>query len=260
MPPPAVTATALSRTYGSGTRAVHALNDVDLVVGAGVLTAVAGPAGAGKSTLLACLAGSDRAVTGRVVQHSVRLPPGPGGQRTRLRPARVAVVPEPSRLDPRATLARTVRREDAEGTDPDAGGAAVGRAWWHVVVTTLGLHDHLAAGVGGLTPALRQRVALAAALAGRPDVLFVDDPAPDRDPVAVADAAAGLRACAHRLGVAVVVGTREVALAALADRVVVLVDGCLVDDSDDRPARRRVPAASPARLSPPLLLQGDHAR
>lgn len=252
--PPAVSATALSRTYGHGPRAVRAVRDVDLVVGAGVLTAVAGPAGAGKSTLLACLAGTDRAVTGRVVQHSVRLPPGRGAQRTRLRPARIGVVSSPAHLDPSPTVARAAQRCD-DGDLDDPGGATLGRSWWLVVATTLGLREHLATRVGDLGPVERQRVALARALAGRPDVLFVDDPARGGDPHALADAAACLRACAHRLGVAVVVGTRDVALAARADRVVVLVDGRLVDDSDHgAPVRRRVPSASPARPAPPALV------
>lgn len=270
---PAVTTTGLSRTYGHGPRAVPALRDVDLVVEAGALTAVVGPPGAGKSTLLATLAGTDTAVAGRVVRHSVRLPPQDGGQRTRLRPARVGVVEPAFCLDRTLLLREALACTTSRFHDGDA---ALERAWWHVVLTTMGLRDRLGLTVGDLGPAERQRVALARTLLGRPDVVFVDDPAPDLDGAGGADAVACLRACVHRLGVSVVMATRDGALASCADRVVVLVGGRVVDDMV--PARRRRhlaagprrepgrepgrgPVRAPARASAPalrgVLLEGD---
>lgn len=231
---PAVTVTGLSRTYGHGPRAVPALRDVDLVVQASALTAVVGPPGSGKSTLLAVMAGVDTAVAGRVVRHSVRLPPQGGGQRTRLRPARVGVVEPAVCLDPSLPLRDVLACTAGWLHDGDA---ALERSWWQVVLTTLGLRERLVLTVGDLGPAERQRVALARTLLGQPDLVFVDDPSPDTDGATGADAAACLRACAHRLGVSVVMATRDGALAAQADRVVVLVEGRVVDDMV--PARRR---------------------
>lgn len=229
----AVTATGLSRTYGHGPRAVPALHDVDLVVDAGALTAVVGPPGSGKSTLLAVLAGVDTAVAGRVVRHSVRLPPQGGGQRTRLRAARVGVVEPALCLDPSLPLRDALACATRRALDGDA---ALERAWWQVVLTTMGLRDRLGLTVGDLGPADRQRVVLARTLLRRPDLVFLDDPALDPDGSAD-DVAACLRACAHRLGVSVVVATRDGSLASRADRVVVLVEGRVVDDMV--PARRR---------------------
>src|SRR3954470_21682313 len=62
----AVSATALTRTYGDGASAVHALRGVSLEVPAGQFTAVVGPSGSGKSTLLHLLAGLDTPDAGKV--------------------------------------------------------------------------------------------------------------------------------------------------------------------------------------------------
>ena len=65
--PPAVEARRLSRVYGDGPDAVHALREVDLSIGAGEFLAVMGPSGSGKSTLLHLVGGLDRPDTGEVL-------------------------------------------------------------------------------------------------------------------------------------------------------------------------------------------------
>ena len=62
----AVRATAVTRQYGEGDAAVHALGGVSLEVPHGQFTAVMGPSGSGKSTLMHILAGLDRPTSGRV--------------------------------------------------------------------------------------------------------------------------------------------------------------------------------------------------
>src|SRR3954465_14945315 len=64
--PVRLAARGLSRRYGSGDTAVHALRDVSVTVAEGELTAVMGPSGSGKSTLMHLLAGLDRPTAGEV--------------------------------------------------------------------------------------------------------------------------------------------------------------------------------------------------
>ncbi|MCA6284716.1 MAG: ABC transporter ATP-binding protein, partial [Phenylobacterium sp.] len=64
--PPVLRTRALSRTYGDGAAAVHALREIDLEVEGGELIVLLGPSGSGKSTLLNILGGLDRATSGEV--------------------------------------------------------------------------------------------------------------------------------------------------------------------------------------------------
>ena len=62
----AARAVNVSKSYGDGDNAVHALDDVSVGLAAGEFTAIMGPSGSGKSTLLHVLAGLDRPTSGEI--------------------------------------------------------------------------------------------------------------------------------------------------------------------------------------------------
>ena len=102
-PPPtadAVSARGLTRTYGSGATAVHALGGrvgdgtagVDVAFARGAFTAIMGPSGSGKSTLMHCLAGLDAATSGSVWLGDTELTSLRDDQLTKLRRERIGFV------------------------------------------------------------------------------------------------------------------------------------------------------------------------
>jgi len=159
---PTVTTTGLTRDYG-GT----GLFDVDLVVPDGSVYGLVGPNGAGKTTLLSLLAGTRRADRGTVGMRIGR--------------SRIAVCPDVSEFDDWLTAYEAV---DLAGSlvAPAADGQAVGTA-----LTTAGLGDSAGRRVGGFSRGMVQRLGLACALVGDPELLILDEPTSALDPAGRAE-------------------------------------------------------------------------
>ena len=160
---PVVTTTSLSRDYG-GT----GLFDVDLIVPRGSVYGLVGVNGAGKTTLLSILAGTRRPDRG-----TVRLAVGHAG---------AAVCPDVPEFDPWLTPAEVVdlaRSLVAPDSDSRAGVAAALR--------TTGLADAADRRVGGLSRGMLQRLGLACALVGDPELLILDEPMSALDPAGRAE-------------------------------------------------------------------------
>src|SRR4051794_33535507 len=100
-----VTADAVTRRYGEGETAVHALRGVSLEIAAGRLTAVMGPSGSGKSTLMHILAGLDRPTSGAVRVAGVDLTPLDDARLTRLRRDHIGFIFQFFNLLPMLTAA-----------------------------------------------------------------------------------------------------------------------------------------------------------
>jgi putative ABC transport system ATP-binding protein len=216
-----VAAHDVSLRVGHGADATYALRGVSFAAAAGDLTAVVGPAGSGKSSLLHVLAGLDRPTTGAVTLAG-RLLAGLGDREaTALRRDHVGILlPEAPAL-PTITIRENVALPlliAARRPEPGAVEALLER---------VGLADHLHHRPDQLTPGERRRAALARALLGAPSVLLVDEPAADLPADEARALMRLLRDAAHEDGIAVVVFTREPAVAAMADRVEQLAEGRL---------------------------------
>ena len=216
----------------------------------GELLAVLGPSGSGKSTLLRIVAGLEDADAGRV-----RVA---GRDVTALAPAArgVAMVFQSFALFPHLTVAENVGfGMAARRTPPAEVRARVGE-----VARRLGLDGLLARRPSQLSGGERQRVALARALAGRPNVLLLDEPLSNLDAQLRADARAELRRLHAETGATMVYVTHDQAEAlSLGDRVGVLRAGALEqlgtpDEVYDRPATRFV--AGFVGTPPMNLLEG----
>ncbi|MGW0022250.1 ABC transporter ATP-binding protein [Rhodococcus sp. NPDC003382] len=217
----------LKKIYGTGETAVHALAGVTADFAAGEFTAIMGPSGSGKSTLMHCLAGLDSATSGSVLIGDTDLTSLSDKQMTQLRRDRIGFVFQAFNLVPTLTALENI-------TLPlDIAGRKVDRDWLDTVVSRLGLGERLDHRPGELSGGQQQRVACARALAGRPDIIFGDEPTGNLDSRSSSEVLSILRASVDEFGQTVVIVTHDPTAASYADRVVFLADGSIVDELRD---------------------------
>ncbi|MER7849319.1 ABC transporter ATP-binding protein [Kitasatospora sp. NPDC096077] len=223
-PGTAVTTTGLTKVYGSGDTRVTALDGVSLTFRAGEFTAIMGPSGCGKSTLMHCAAGLDLPTSGSVRIGTTELTGLNDRQLTQLRRDRIGFVFQAFNLLPTLTARENITLPtDIAGRRPD-------RPWLERVIAMVGLTERLDHRPSQLSGGQQQRVAVARALAGRPTIVFADEPTGNLDSRAGAEVLGFLRDSVRELGQTVVMVTHDPVAAGYADRVVFLADGRLVDE------------------------------
>lgn len=206
-----VSLTGLHHSVRTRSGRLSILRGVDFEAHGGQVTALLGPNGAGKTTTLTIAQGLERAESGRV--RLLGQDPWRAGPALR---SRVGVMLQDGGLPPSATPARLLRHVASLYRDPADMSALTAR---------LGIDEFSGRDIRRLSGGQRQRVALAAALAGRPRVVFLDEPSAGLDPVSrqlVFDLILELK----RDGLAVVLTTHLLDDAErLADHVVLMRDG-----------------------------------
>jgi putative ABC transport system ATP-binding protein len=235
---PPLVVRGLRKTYGAPP--VRALRGADLTVGAGEFVALMGPSGSGKSTLLHLVAGLDRADEGTVVLAGVRTEELSSTKLARLRRRHVGLVfqffhliEHLSALENVALAALIAGARPAEAT-----------ARARDLLDTLGLLDRAAERPGALSGGQRQRVAIARALANRPTLLLADEPTGALDSAGAAEVL-DLFHRLHDTGQTILMVTHSREVAAGAQRVLRMRDGCVVADEADEGADGRVDTAEP---------------
>jgi putative ABC transport system ATP-binding protein len=219
-----VSTTDLTRVYGEGETAVHALRGVTVAFPAGQFAAIMGPSGSGKSTLMHLLAGLDRPSGGSVVVDGQELANLDDGALTRLRRDKLGFVFQAFNLVPVLNAEENILLPlTLAGRKPD-------KAWWDQLVDTVGLRDRLTHRPAELSGGQQQRVAVARALVHRPAVVFADEPTGNLDSHSSDEVLGLLRQAVDEFGQTVVMVTHDAQAAAVADRIVVLRDGEMVHD------------------------------
>ena len=215
----------LHRTFGSGPTAVHALRGVSFSVRRGELTALKGRSGSGKTTLLNLLGGLDRPSSGRITVDGQDL--GGLGEEglLALRRDRIGFVFQSFGLIPILTAAENVgvpmrlrRTAAAEREERVAD-----------LLALVGLGDHVNQRPGELSGGQQQRVAIARALANQPALIIADEPTGQLDSDTGRAIMQLLQAVVRSEGVTALVATHDPQLMKLADRVLDLRDGRIVD-------------------------------
>ncbi|MEU8156610.1 ABC transporter ATP-binding protein [Micromonospora sp. NPDC048986] len=224
-PDEVVRVSGVSRTFGRGEHAVHAVRDVSFTANRGELVAIRGRSGAGKTTLLNLIGGLDRPDSGQVVVAGHEVTSAGEAELLRLRRGTVGFVFQTFGLVPILSAAENVGVPLRLAQVP----AAQREERVAVLLELVGLGGHAAQRPYELSGGQQQRVAVARALANEPDLLIADEPTGQLDSETGRSIMDLLRAVVHARGMTALVATHDPALIDLADRVLVLRDGRLVD-------------------------------
>ena len=222
-----VTATDVTKVYGSGETAVRALDGVTVSFPQGRMTAIMGPSGSGKSTLMHCCAGLDTVTSGSIRLGDVELQGLSDKALTLLRRDRIGFIFQAFNLIPTLTAKENIELPLA------LAGRSADTEWLSQVVETVGLASRLTHRPSELSGGQQQRVAVARALASQPDVIFADEPTGNLDSRTGAEILAFIRDAVSNLGQTVIMVTHDPVAASYADSVMFLADGRIVDALDD---------------------------
>jgi len=216
---------SVSRTYGSGHSAVAALRDVSLQVPEGELVALAGRSGSGKTTLLNIIGGLDRPDHGEVIVDGTDLAQLDEAGLEQVRRETVAfifqgfgLVPELTAMENVGLPLRLLR------TPPEARERRAA-----LLLDLVGLSEHGEHRPDEMSGGQMQRVAIARALAGSPRLLIADEPTGQLDTETGLAVMALIRGVVEAEGMTAIVSTHDPVMIALADRVLRIEDGVLVD-------------------------------
>jgi putative ABC transport system ATP-binding protein len=219
-----VAATGLTRRYGEGEAAVDALQGVSLTVKTGELVAVMGPSGSGKSTLMHLLAALDQPTAGSVSIAGTDVGRLSDRDVTLLRRKHIGFVFQFFNLLPMLSAEENVLLPlSIAGEKPDP-------AFFENLLERVGLTDRRSHRPSELSGGQQQRVAIARALVSKPTVVFADEPTGNLDSQTSAGILELLRSSAEELGQTMVMVTHDAHAAEIADRVLFLADGRIVEE------------------------------
>jgi putative ABC transport system ATP-binding protein len=214
----------LSRRYGEGEATVDALRGVSLDVQPGELVAVMGPSGSGKSTLMHLMAALDQPTSGTVSIAGQDVGSLNDSEVTRLRRKHIGFVFQFFNLLPMLSAEENIALPlSIAGEKPDPG-------FFEDLLGRVGLKDRRKHRPSELSGGQQQRVAIARALVTRPTVVFADEPTGNLDSQTGAEILELLRASAKELGQTMVMVTHDAHAAEIADRVLFLADGRIVEE------------------------------
>ena len=211
----------LTKIYGDGENAVHALRGINLTVEKGEFTAIVGTSGSGKSTLLHMLGGLDRPTTGKVMVDGKDIFSLSEEQLTIFRRRKIGFVFQSYDLVPVLNLYENIV------LPLELDGKKIDREYIDQIAETLGLKDRLEALPNQLSGGQQQRVAIARALAGTPSIILADEPTGNLDSKTSQDVLSLLKVTSEKFGQTIVMITHNEEIAQMADRIIHIEDGCI---------------------------------
>jgi putative ABC transport system ATP-binding protein len=222
---PILVAEGVRKVYRSAGSDVVALARLDLTVPHGQFLAVMGTSGSGKTTLLNCLSGLDEIDEGRVLVDGRSIHELSDAVRTRHRAEAMGFIFQAFNLIPVFTASENVELPLLLARVPEAEARRRARE----TLVRVGLGHRLDRRPPELSGGEQQRVAIARALAGRPRLVWADEPTGNLDSE-MASAVMGLLGELHAEGLTLILVTHDPGVAARADRLITVRDGRIVGD------------------------------
>lgn len=216
-------ASNLTKIYGSGENEVHALDGVNFSVEKGEFVAIVGTSGSGKSTLLHMLGGLDRPTGGSVEVDGKEIFSLKDEELTIFRRRKIGFVFQNYNLVPVLNVYENiVLPVQLDGKTPDA-------SYIDNIIETLGLERKLENLPNNLSGGQQQRVAIARALASKPAIILADEPTGNLDSKTSQDVLGLLKVTSQKYGQTIVMITHNEEIAQLADRIIRIEDGKIVE-------------------------------
>jgi putative ABC transport system ATP-binding protein len=221
---PVVSAYDVTRRYGQGDTAVDALRGVSLEVASGELVAVMGPSGSGKSTLMHILAALDKPTSGTVSIAGQEISGLSDSHITILRREHIGFVFQFFNLLPMLTAEENIVLPlSIAGEKPD-------KEFLEDLLRRVGLSERRTHRPAELSGGQQQRVAIARSLASKPTIVLADEPTGNLDSATSAEILELMRSATADYGQTTIMVTHDAAAAAIADRILFLADGLIVDE------------------------------
>ncbi|MDE6434671.1 MAG: ABC transporter ATP-binding protein [Lachnospiraceae bacterium] len=218
-----LSATELKKVYGSGENEVHALAGVDLAVKKGEFVAIVGTSGSGKSTLLHMLGGLDRPTGGSVTVDGKDIFTLKDEALTIFRRRKIGFVFQSYNLVPVLNVYENIV------LPVQLDGGSIDKEYVDNIIETLGLESKLDNLPNNLSGGQQQRVAIARALASKPAIILADEPTGNLDSRTSQDVLGLLKITSEKYHQTMVMITHNEEIAQLADRIIRIEDGQIVN-------------------------------
>ena len=219
----AITVKHLTKTYGHGEAAVHALRDVNVSFQEGMFSAIIGTSGSGKSTLLNLMGGLTNADSGEIICGSKNILTLNDAKLSRFRREQTGFVFQSFNLIPELTAKENILmpvRMGKKKADMDH---------FNHLTKTLGIADRLSHYPAQLSGGQQQRTAIARALINHPKIMLCDEPTGNLDKKSGEEVLSLLQGMQSEYGLTIIMVTHDNQIAKRADCMIQIEDGQVVD-------------------------------
>ena len=213
----------LCKFYGTNENQVKAVNNVNIQIKRGEFVAIIGKSGSGKSTLLHMLGGLDTPTKGNVVLSGKDMYQMNEDKLAVFRRRKIGFIFQAFNLVSSVNVWENIVLP--LGLD----GRKVDEAYVNDIISTLGIENRIHNLPNTLSGGQQQRVAIARALVARPEILFADEPTGNLDSKTSDEVIALLKMTAKKYGQTIVMITHDDEIAQVADRILIIEDGKVVD-------------------------------
>lgn len=209
----------LKKTYGKGESKVHAIDGINIEIEPNKFTAIIGPSGSGKSTLLHCMAGLDKPSSGNIYLDDIDIYTMGDDKLSKLRREEFGFIFQSYNLIPVINVYDNIvlpvaidkKKEDRDYID--------------ALINKLGILNQVNKFPNELSGGQQQRVAIARALSNKPSVIFADEPTGNLDSKTTDEVMDILKMCVMDFKQTLVMITHNEDIANMADRVITIKDG-----------------------------------